>query len=312
MALLRRLRLNHPKRKQIAEELARRLAGYHGEESLDFYLNSLPEKNWMIFHDLNFSDGEYNYQIDTLMVSPKLALIIDSKYLAGKIIIDTETEQMIQILDEKEKGYPYPIPQLERLQKFIQKFLLQHNLPQVPVDYLIIMTNSYMVLEFRGYNKAVRQRVCKSQSLLHKIEQLEKTYTNELLSAKDIKKLCKLLLKYNTSPTNYILKKHGIEKSEFLPGVNCPTCPCLQMIRKNKQWFCPSCGTFSRDAHVLLLQDYFLLIDLKITNKQFRNFAQIESPDVSGRLLRMVNLKSSGINKGKVYWSDTFPVELLK
>jgi hypothetical protein len=59
--------------------------------------------------------------------------------LAGKIIIDTETEQMIQILDEKEKGYPYPIPQLERLQKFMQKFLLQHNLPPVPVDYLITM-----------------------------------------------------------------------------------------------------------------------------------------------------------------------------
>jgi hypothetical protein len=74
MALLRRLKQNHPKRKQLAEELARRLAGYHGEESLDFYLTSLPEKNWMIFHDLNFSDGEYNYQIDTLMVSPKLAL----------------------------------------------------------------------------------------------------------------------------------------------------------------------------------------------------------------------------------------------
>ncbi len=310
MALLRRLRPDHPKRKQIAEELDRRLAGLRGEESLDFYLSSLPIKSWMIFHDLNLSDGEYNCQIDTLLLSAKLSLIIDSKNYAGKILIDIETEQMIQTLDLKEKGYPYPIPQVERHQRCIRKFLLENNLPLVPVDYLVIFTNSHMILEFKGYNKNVKQRVCKSPSFSHKIELFEKMYIEKVLSAKDCNRLCKLLLKHNTPPTNFVLKCYGLEKSELLIGVQCPSCLRLSMARKNKQWYCPACRTFSNDAHVLLLQDYFLLGDSKITNKKFREIAHVSSPDASGRLLRMVNLKSSGKNKGRIYWTDTFPLEL--
>ncbi|WP_090970907.1 MULTISPECIES: hypothetical protein [unclassified Bacillus (in: firmicutes)] len=43
-AILRWLPKNHPKRPSIEAELARREAGFRGEESIDDYLDFLPEK----------------------------------------------------------------------------------------------------------------------------------------------------------------------------------------------------------------------------------------------------------------------------
>lgn len=109
-ALCRRLPLNFPKYQQISEELGRRQAGYQGEIALDYYLRLLPINKYLILHDLNLPDGDYNCQIDTLLLTPEFALIIEVKNMTGKLIFDTENEQYTQINNDKEKGYPIRLP----------------------------------------------------------------------------------------------------------------------------------------------------------------------------------------------------------
>lgn len=306
-AILRRLRKTHPKFQQLSEELGRRQAGYQGEKSLDYYYRSLPKKYWL-FHDLNLPDGDFNCQIDTLLLTPEHIQLIDVKHMAGKLVLDTDNEQFTQINNGTEKGYLYPIAQGERHQKFIMDLLAEHHFPSVPVEYIVVFSNGYSSYSITGKNAVkIRHRVCKADVLLNRIQHFEKLYSKPLLTAKDLNKLSKLLIKLNTPPTNFILQKFGIEKSDFITGVQCPPCLNVPLIRKNRKWFCPSCQSFSKDAHIDFLKDYFLLYDLKITNQQFREHSHIDSIDTAKRLLHSANLKSSGTNKHRVYFPEKFP-----
>ncbi|WP_144547876.1 Sjogren's syndrome/scleroderma autoantigen 1 family protein [Bacillus sp. X1(2014)] len=110
----------------------------------------------------------------------------------------------------------------------------------------------------------------------------------------------------NKVPTSYVLKKYGINKADILTGVCCPHCNYLPLVRKKQKWYCPSCDKFSVDAHKNALIDYFLLIDLNITNQQFREFTHLDSINIAGRMLRSENLKSTGSKKNRIYFPVTF------
>lgn len=306
-ALLRRLPKNHPKRKQIKEELSGREAGYQSEEYLDSLIQELLGSKFILFHDLNFTEGTSTYQIDNLLISPQLALIIEVKNMTGVLTFDSVNDQFYQTIGDKIKGYPDPVTQVQRHQSYINKLLKENNLPPVPVDYLIVINNSNAVLVFKGTSPEVKQRICKSHSFHKRAPQFEKIYTEIFLTSKELRRLSKLLLKKNTPPTNYILEKYEIKVSDLLIGVQCPNCWFLPIIRSKKQWYCPSCKKYSYNAHILALQDYFLLFNTKISNQQFREFSGISSPDTSGRILRSMNLKSSGTNKGRFYYTDKIP-----
>ncbi|MEH7748145.1 nuclease-related domain-containing protein [Neobacillus drentensis] len=307
-ALLRRLPCSHQKYQQILDEHGRRQAGYIGEKSLDYYYRELPHQKYMILHDLNLPDGDYNCQIDTLLLTPEFALAIDVKNMAGKLIFDTDNEQFIQINNGNEKGYPYPITQAERHQKYLQKLLAAHHFPPVPVEYLVVISNSYTSYAVTGKNAhKVKPRVCKSDVFLNKITLLEKQNSKPLLTSKEIKKLCRLLVKMNTVPTSYVLKKYDIHTSDLLTGVHCPTNSNHSLIRKKQNWYCPSCDAFSKDAHINALKDYFLLFGPTITNKQFREFAHIKSQDTAKRILQSCNLQFSGNNRYRFYFPKTIP-----
>ncbi|WP_026576777.1 nuclease-related domain-containing protein [Bacillus sp. UNC438CL73TsuS30] len=302
-AILRRIPLSHARYQQISDELGRRQAGYEGEQSLDFYYRELPKQKYLIFHDLNLPDGDYNSQIDTLLLTGEFILIIDVKNMAGKLIFDTENEQFIQIKGEEEKGYSYPIAQAERHQEYIKKLMAVNHFPPVPVVYLVVISNSYASYVITGKNSyKVKPKVCKGDVMLKRIQDLEGIYTTPILPAKDLRKLSRLLLKMNTPPTGYFLQKFGIKRSDLLTGVHCPYCKYLTMIRKKQKWFCPKCQQYSKDAHLDALKDYFLLFDMKITNREFRKFMRIDSIDLAGRLLRSTNLLFSGTKKNRFYY----------
>ncbi|WP_160722104.1 nuclease-related domain-containing protein [Bacillus sp. USDA818B3_A] len=307
-ALCRRLPPAHPKYKEIQDELGRRRVGYQGEVAFDYYLRYLPKDKYMILHDLNLPDGDYNCQNDTLLLTSEYALIIEVKNMAGKLIFDTENEQFIQIHNEKEKGYPYPIAQAERHQDYLEKLLAAHKFPAIPIEYLVVITNNFANYVVTGKNAyKVKPRVCKSDVFPNKIHFFENQYKKPLLDAKDLRKLCRLLVKLNTIPTNYVLRKYGINKSDLLTAVFCPRCNNFPLSRKKSKWYCSVCETYSKDAHIHALMDYFLLIDSKITNQQFRDYCHLSSSHTSKRLLQSANLSFSGTKKGRFYFPKTIP-----
>ncbi|MFY4775123.1 hypothetical protein [Metabacillus sp. RGM 3146] len=58
-ALLRRLPESHPKRSFIQEDYLKNMAGYRGEQSVDYYFTYLDKDKYYILHDLRLSDDTH-------------------------------------------------------------------------------------------------------------------------------------------------------------------------------------------------------------------------------------------------------------
>ncbi|HAQ06766.1 MAG TPA: NERD nuclease, partial [Bacillus bacterium] len=134
------------------------------------------------------------------------------------------------------------------------------------------------------------------------IEDFLARYKKEILSGKEHKKLSKLLAK-NDVPIGSHLDQFKIDPSQYLTGVQCPTCSLYAMERYSGTWNCKHCDTISKDAHKQALEDYFLLISPTITNKQFRVLTHIDSPKLATKLLVNLNLPSQGTTKNRIYTS---------
>ncbi|MGE6260368.1 nuclease-related domain-containing protein [Heyndrickxia sporothermodurans] len=114
-ALQNRLPKNHEKPADIERDLKKRWKGYRGEQSLDYFLQFLPRGKYLIFHDLRLKGEQNFFQMDTLILSPFFALIIEVKNYSGTLIFDTELNQFTRINHQnKEEGFQDPIARARR------------------------------------------------------------------------------------------------------------------------------------------------------------------------------------------------------
>lgn len=300
-AILERLLQAYPRKTAIQQDLAKVTAGFKGEKAVSYYLDFLPEKENFIFHSLRLPSGKHYFQIDYLILTTRYALILECKNFYGTLFFDDAFQQLIRTTNEKEEGFQDPISQAKWHQKQLVSWLFSHNI-SLPVEYFVVISNPSTILKTNPKNRQALNKVVHGHSLLDKIEELDGRYREEVLNAKELRKLSKLLLKSHTDETFDVLKKYGIDASDVLAGVRCPGCNQLRMIRQQRNWICPSCFMKDRSAHVAALRDYFYIMGPTITNKQFRDFVHLESEDTAQKLLRALNLHYSGEKKGRVYY----------
>lgn len=94
-ALLRRLPAHHPKRNVVAENLAKFMAGYKGEQAIEYPLSFLSETKYSILHDIRLFDQKHYFQIDALIVSSCFLLFLEVKNIIGTLIFDAKFNQLI-------------------------------------------------------------------------------------------------------------------------------------------------------------------------------------------------------------------------
>lgn len=75
-------------------------------------------------------------------------------------------------------------------------------------------------------------------------------------------------------------------------------CSAFTMERKLKKWICRTCLDISLDAHISAIYDYLYLVKPTITNSEFRNFVQLQSPSSAKKLLLSLKLNLSGHTRG--------------
>lgn len=300
-ALLRRLASRHSQLPLIIEDLKKKAAGYKGERSLDFPLGFIEQKNFNILHDLRLEDQSRYFQIDTLLLTRKMCLIIEVKNIAGIIYFDPIFKQLIRTKDGKETAFPYPITQLERQELQLKEWFRKNRLQEIPIFSLVVISNPQTIIRTSPENLNLTHKVIHRDYLPTKINQIENSIDVQVLQEKELKKLSKLLLKHHTEADFPILEQYKIMKDEILKGVICLNCNHIPMVRVKGNWYCPHCKSKSKDAHIQALKDYQLLFGSTITNSELRDFLQIHSSDVATRLLRSMNLISTGNNKNRVY-----------
>ncbi|PLS15870.1 hypothetical protein CVD28_20430 [Bacillus sp. M6-12] len=190
-ALLRRLPKNHLQLPAIEADLLKRNAGYRGEQTIDFELNLLLENNFLIFHDLRLPSGKYYVQLDTLIISPYFALIIEVKNISGTLLFERHFQQLIRTINGKEEGFPDPLSQVNKQRLQLRNWFKCHRMPDLPVECLIVISNPSTILQTNREHSDFSQKVCHATHLAARIEKLSNLHTNQKLTTKQLQKVKK-------------------------------------------------------------------------------------------------------------------------
>jgi hypothetical protein len=300
-ALTRRLSPNHPKIPLIIKDLKKREAGYKGECSIDFPLSFLQSKSYFIFHDLRLQDQSRFFQMDTLLVSKKFALIIEVKNIAGSIYFDPHFNQLIRTKDGKETAFPDPIVQVNRQESQLRNWFLKNGFPSLPILSLIVISNPQTIIRTSPENRKLHYKVIHPDGLPSRINLMEHSITESILGEKDLKKVVRILNKYHIEAASSILERYNLTEEDLIKGVICENCKGFPLIRRHGTWFCNQCQLSNKDAHIQAFRDYFHLLGSTITNRQLRDFLNISSASSTTRILQSLKLTSKGANKGRVY-----------
>ncbi|MBS4178487.1 nuclease-related domain-containing protein [Lederbergia citrea] len=300
-ALLRRLPMSHSKWKEVVAEAARSWAGYRGEESLDYYLSFLPDKEYFIFHDLRIPYKTHHFQMDFLIQTNYFLLILEVKNISGTITFDPDLNQMIRTLNGIEEAFPDPVQQVKHQQFQLSSLLQQKKYKNVPIESLVVMANPYSLLKMPAKRPDYLQKVIRSTRLLEKIQFFHKKHKDEKLTRSELRKISKLLLINDTPHNPNMLQRFELSKSDILPGVFCEKCSTMTMSRSKGSWVCNRCSYSYKNAHLNALEDYSFLINSTISNSETRKFLQLSSSSVAQKLLKTSNFTPTGTTKDRRY-----------
>ncbi|MBH0173775.1 NERD domain-containing protein [Fictibacillus sp. 23RED33] len=302
--LLTRLPLHYPLSTYLEDELAKYLSGHKGEQSIDFHLKDLPQKEYLFFHNLRIPHNDSYFQLDILILTPYYFFIIEVKNFSGKLYFDQDLFQLIRTYNGLEETFADPISQLKRQRYCLMDWLKSHHFSEIPVEAVVVISNPQTQIKVSPGRSEVYKWISHKINLPEKIRYFDQKHTVERLSMKDLRKLSKALLKAHTSPTPNLLQKYQISQDDIVKGVACPSCGLIPMVRNKRKWFCPSCKCYSRSAHIQALKDYSLLFGSTITNSQFRDFIQLESRTIAKKLLLSMDLPTSGELRHRKYHLD--------
>jgi hypothetical protein len=300
-ALSRRLTAIHPKKASVESEMARKAAGFRGEQSLDYYLNLLPHKKHLILPGLRIPFLSNFFQMDTLIITTAYSLIIEVKHISGTLIFDHEHYQLIRVIDGMEEIFQDPIQQVELQKLQLSQWFSRYIPSQIPIYTLVVVTNPNSKISTLTPDTKIHNSVIRSTAVTQKIQKLDSINEKEILSRKDVNKLSRHLTKQHTENDSDILEKFNISPEDLLTGVYCQKCLSYSMKRMYGGWVCPKCSFCSKDAHMTALVEYALLVCPTITNRELRNFLHIRSASTANNLLTSLNISSTGTTKGTVY-----------
>ncbi|QTN00795.1 NERD domain-containing protein [Sediminibacillus dalangtanensis] len=177
-ALIRRLPASHSKFPSIKEDYTRRLAGYHGEKQIDFHLTSLPPDSFSIFHDLRLPYKQHYFQMDSLLLSKKFAVILEIKNVTGTLLFDQTFNQLIRTADEKEEGFQSPLVQVENQKRKLLEYFSQHTLPILPIESFIVVSNPRTIIKANGNKEDISRKVIHSEFLTERLNEVKSHYAN--------------------------------------------------------------------------------------------------------------------------------------
>ncbi|WP_458026122.1 nuclease-related domain-containing protein [Pseudalkalibacillus sp. Hm43] len=277
-------------------------SGEWGERSLDYYLSFLNESSYLIFDGTRLSGGRYYFQMDTLLVHPSFIIIFEVKNLAGTLIFDTDHNQLIQQIEDKEVIYKDPIQQVEHQHFQLTQWLLKYNFPdQIPIQSYVVIANERAKIVSRNNETLLAKKVIRNTKILNTINDLHHIHKKQVLRKKDLQKLKDLIIRLHTPHNPDLMTKLNIRKEELLTGVQCPQCLEIPMNRARNKWICPQCNTTSTNAHINALRDYFILFEEEISNKQMRDYLHIQSKTTCQRFISSLKLNPQGTYRNRTY-----------
>lgn len=297
--LLCRLPEHHPQRQFLQVELFRTAAGKRGEDRLERKLIEFsPEENHRFLRNVCLTLGDWKVQIDGLLLTERGTIVIESKNISGQLYFNNSTGEFPRIdLEGIRTVMEDPTSQVNKHVRFLKKFFKQHKI-NLPIEGVVVFTSKHC--EFMV--KPASNYVCKTYQLIDYLFDILQIFPQKVAN-QNLAKIDKLLQKFHTPYKRHPLcQQYNIDAGELQSGILCHSCKKFSMSRRHKSgWLCGSCQTVDPLAFQYALQEYFSLIDTQLSNRQIRQFCNLESPYVASRLLSTFELETAGALRNRTY-----------
>ncbi|MET3683054.1 hypothetical protein ABID56_001144 [Alkalibacillus flavidus] len=265
----------------IDDQYQRDKAGYHGESALQYYFNLLRHQESYTLFDLRCEVFSHFFQIDALLITRQFMLIVESKHVKG-VITENDAKQMVQYVDGEPKPLQHPLHQAAIQKRQLETFLKVHNLNHLPIFTCGTFTHPEAIIDMPNQS----DNLFTYHYLLQYIYDLLDEHPTPIISDQKARAIGQCLTNNHAPRNRHLTTHYNITSDALIRGAFCPTCTRPAINRVHGTWFCPSCQTRDRNAHIPVLKDLIILHQKPyVTNKEVRQWLNIDSPDVTKRLL---------------------------
>lgn len=194
---------------QIEQDIKYLQYGIYGEDALMFELKN-SHMPMYILHDLFFEKNGLSTQIDYLVITRKLVIVLECKNLYGDITIDNQGNFTRKVQNGNryiKKGIYSPVTQNQRHIDMIHEMRREEvsALKKLSFDKhfeeyhksIIVLANPNTVVDMRFAPKEIREKVVKVDGLISYIRVLHNVSTVSNMSDKEMKELADFFLEKN-------------------------------------------------------------------------------------------------------------------
>lgn len=296
ISLNKRLKKSHPKFISLSEDVKRNIAGDIGEEAVMSCLQKvkLPYK-FFAFHNISLY-GESLFQMDVLLITQHYAVIFEVKNIQGEIEFKSHPYQLSRTLSTGVRN-SFDSPEIQ-----LQEYIYQLNVVfmaagfSIPIYGAVVFpfTSSYIKTPPSETTVLFRNEI---RSYLRKL----KTH-DPLLSLEALTSLKNFILNKTTNYKPFPLTQHfAINPDDIINGVECTTCSLVGMKKVARHWICPKCRNISTNAHTKTIKEYFLIYKDTISNRECRQFLNLNNMYEANRILKNADLVKTGKYKDAIY-----------
>ncbi|TQR17670.1 nuclease-related domain-containing protein [Psychrobacillus vulpis] len=302
--LYKRLPKEHAMKSIINSNILSTRAGIIGESKLEEIFDKYHFPfDYCVLHDVSMtSTGKF--QIDVLFITPYYVAILECKNIIGELCFENEPSCLIRKLEDQKKDvFESPEIQVDRNKYLLKEWLTQRDV-FIPVIGVIVLSS----MKSRVVKKPNHTPVIYTSSIPTFLRNLPRK--KEYISVTKMYEIAKLIMLLHRPFIPYpMCKNWGIDPRDLITGVKCEKCDQFGMVKIHRGWHCLTCMSIDRLAHEQTVREWFALVGKHISNKDCRNFLQIESHQLASRILNSMNLKRRGSSKNNTIY--TFEWEKL-
>ncbi|MUV37332.1 hypothetical protein JNUCC1_01138 [Lentibacillus sp. JNUCC-1] len=300
-ALLRKLLPKHRSHPLIQKDYAKHAAGFQGEKYVDYTLSIHPLPDSAAYPGVRLRHKRHPFQIDTPLITPGFVLLMEIKNMTGELSYDSTHDQFIQTIGAERKRQRNPIQQSTAHKLQFGEWLKSHSFPSVPIETLSVISNPNAIINHPQADQTIFDQLIHVEALPEKLQELAAKHPQNILSSRDRRKLYNLLKTHDEPLNPDLIAQYNLNDSHFIKGIPCEHCQAYPLKRVARKWVCQNCGFMSHDAHVQVILDSFLLGKPTITNSECRSLLNYDSRSGVLNLLKKMNLRTSGNQKGVKY-----------
>lgn len=296
--LMYRLPKKHLSYEDVVSDHYKVRAGFGGEQHVDRLLKRMrwPEPP-VVIADLQLS--ERFCQIDTVVLTPHFAMILEVKNYSGTLSFDEDSLHMTQrTRDGKFFGFNSPVTQAWNAREELLDLFRRLSV-SLPVYTAVVLPYSSTLIE-----RAPKEiPVIYGYSLNRFLSTLPRT--GRPMPPEELARVGQLLIDRHTPfPKTDYSHVYQFELKDLKTGVLCDACGSPCMRQSERTHFCVRCQLVVLDGYSRVLDDWFEFVTPEITNRQCREFLGLKDKYAARYLLQKLGFASRGASVQRIYWKE--------